>query len=96
MVFHIFTGVLSKAYPLPPQTIQLMDQTEDGRAPEFTWGLMSLKVMDGEEVKFRCEVSVNIYRLRILFLFRWGGGGGRVPIKYIADANEHFVANWLG
>jgi hypothetical protein len=24
--------------------------------PEFTWGLTSLKVMDGEEAKFRCEL----------------------------------------
>ena len=47
--------------------MQLMDQTEDGRAPEFTWGLMSLKVMDGEEVKFRCEVSLQQgQRLNIL------------------------------
>ncbi|RUS90392.1 hypothetical protein EGW08_001887, partial [Elysia chlorotica] len=45
--------------PQVEQTIQLMDQTEDGRAPEFTWGLMSLKVMDGEEVKFRCEVTAE-------------------------------------
>lgn len=28
-----------------------------GKAPEFTWSLMSLKVMDGEEVKFHCDVT---------------------------------------
>ena len=28
-----------------------------GKAPEFTWSLMSLKVMDGEEVKFHCDIT---------------------------------------
>ena len=35
---------------------QIIEFLEEGQAPEFTWGLISLKVMDGEEVKFRCEV----------------------------------------
>ncbi|XP_060064265.1 titin-like [Ylistrum balloti] len=30
---------------------------EGDLAPDFTWGLTSLKVMDGEEAKFRCEVE---------------------------------------
>lgn len=30
---------------------------EGHSAPMFTWGLTSLKVMDGEEAKFRCEVT---------------------------------------
>lgn len=34
-----------------------MDIPADQAAPEFTWGLTSLKVMDGEEAKFRCEVE---------------------------------------
>lgn len=28
-----------------------------GKAPVFTWNLTSLKVMDGEEVKFHCEID---------------------------------------
>jgi hypothetical protein len=39
------------------QVIKVPETTEEGKAPTFTWGLMSLKVMDGEEVKFRCEVT---------------------------------------
>lgn len=34
-----------------------VDIPEGHSAPMFTWGLTSLKVMDGEEAKFRCEVT---------------------------------------
>ncbi|GFS02464.1 titin, partial [Elysia marginata] len=53
------TPDVDEQMPEIEQTLQLMDQSGDGRAPEFTWGLMSLKVMDGEEVKFRCEVTAE-------------------------------------
>ena len=36
----------------------MMESVEEG-SPEFTWGLTSLTVMDGEEAKFFCEVKAE-------------------------------------
>ena len=41
-----------------PTTEEIFDGFEEG-GPEFTWGLVNLKVMDGEEAKFRCEVEAS-------------------------------------
>ena len=48
--------LLTMVFLLLTQIITVAEESQ-GQAPEFTWGLMSLKVMDGEEVKFHCEVS---------------------------------------
>ena len=42
---------------LTTQEIFDVEIPEGHNAPMFTWGLTSLKVMDGEEAKFRCEVT---------------------------------------
>lgn len=49
--------IAEAATPSTEQITQEMEPQQAGEAPVFTWGLMSLKVMDGEEVKFRCEVK---------------------------------------
>lgn len=41
--------------PSPEQ--EEFEEAPEGKAPEFIFNLTSIKVMDGEEVKFRCEVS---------------------------------------
>lgn len=43
---------------IAPTTEEIFESFEEG-APEFTWGLVNLKVMDGEEAKFRCEVQAS-------------------------------------
>ena len=42
-----------------PTTEEIFDGFQEEGAPEFTWGLVNLKVMDGEEAKFRCEVEAS-------------------------------------
>ena len=39
------------------QEIYDVEIPEGHSPPEFTWGLTTLKVMDGEEAKFRCELQ---------------------------------------
>ena len=45
--------------PLQAPTTEEIFETFEQGTPEFTWGLVNLKVMDGEEAKFRCEVQAN-------------------------------------
>ena len=45
--------------PLQAPTTEEIFETFEQGAPEFTWGLVNLKVMDGEEAKFRCEVQAS-------------------------------------
>lgn len=44
--------------PTTEEIFETFETVEEG-SPEFTWGLTSLKVMDGEEAKFFCELRAE-------------------------------------
>ena len=44
--------------PTTQEIFEINETVEEG-SPEFTWGLTSLKVMDGEEARFMCEVKAE-------------------------------------